>query len=49
MVTEALAGSSGHDEEDVATGGGGLADYLLVGAEVAVTEDAVKELGEGLG
>jgi hypothetical protein len=49
LVAEALAGSGGHDEEDVATGGGGLADHLLVGAEVAVAEDAVEELGEGLG
>jgi len=49
LVAEALAGSGGHDEEDVATGGGGLADHLLVGAEVAVTEDAVEKLGEGLG
>jgi hypothetical protein len=49
LVAEAFAGSCGHDEEDVATGGGGLADHLLVGAEVAVTEDAVEEFGEGLG
>ncbi len=49
LVAEALAGSGGHDEEDVAPGGGGFADHLLVGAEVAVTEDAVEELGEGLG
>ena len=49
LVAEALAGSGGHDEEDVATGGGGLADLLLMGSEGAVTEDAVKELGEGFG
>ena len=49
LVAEALAGSGGHDEQDVAAGGGGFADGLLVGAEVAVAEDAVEELGEGLG
>jgi hypothetical protein len=49
LVAEALAGSGGHDQEDVAAGCGGLADYLLVGAKLAVTEDAVEELGEGLG
>jgi hypothetical protein len=49
LVAEALAGACGHDEQDVATGGGGFADVTLVGAEVAVTEDAVEELGEGFG
>ena len=49
LVAEALAGSCGHDEQDVATGGCGLADLALVGAEVAVTEDAVKDFREGFG
>jgi len=49
LVAEALAGSCGHDEQDVSAGGCGLADVALVGAEVAVTEDAVEELGESFG
>ena len=49
LVAEGLAGSGGHDEQDVAAVGGGVADGFLVGAEVAVAEDAVEELGEGLG
>ena len=49
LVAEALAGSSRHDEKDVAAAGGGLADDLLVRAKLAVTEDAVQKLGEGLG
>jgi hypothetical protein len=49
LVAEAFAGSGGHDEEGIATGGCGFADLLLVGAEGSVTEDAVKEFGEGLG
>ena len=49
LVAEALAGSGGHDEQDVAARGCGLADLVLVGAEVAVTEDAVEEFREGFG
>ncbi len=49
LVAEALAGAGGHDEQDVATGCCGLADDLLVRTELAVTEDAVEELGEGFG
>ena len=49
LVAETLAGSSGHDEQDIATGGSSLAYHLLVCTEVAVTEDAVEKLGEGLG
>ena len=49
LVAEGLSGAGGHDEQDVAAGGGGFADELLVGAEVAVAEDAVEEVGEGFG
>jgi hypothetical protein len=49
LVAEAFAGSGGHDEEDVATGGGGLADFALMRAEVMMTENAMKELGECFG
>ena len=49
LVAEALAGTRGHDEEHVTTRGCGLADVALVGAEVAVAEDALEEFGEGFG
>jgi hypothetical protein len=49
LIAEALAGSCGHDEEDIATGGCGLADPLLMWAKLAVAEDAMEELGEGFG
>ena len=35
LVAEGLAGSGGHDEEDVAAVGGGAADGFLIGAEGA--------------
>ena len=49
LVAERFACSCGHDEEDVAAGDGGAADVCLVGAEVAMTEDAVEEFGESCG
>ena len=49
LVAEALAGAGGHDEENVAAGGCGFAHIALVNAKVAVTEDAVEELGKGFG
>jgi hypothetical protein len=49
LVAETLASSCGHHEQNVATGGCGFADVALVGAEVAVTEDAVEEFGESFG
>ena len=49
LVAEAFAGSCGHDEQDVAAGGCSLADLALVGAEVAVTEDAVKDFWKCFG
>jgi hypothetical protein len=49
LVAEALTGASGHDEKDVATGGSSLADLALVGAEIAVAEDAVEEFGKSFG
>jgi hypothetical protein len=49
LVAEGFACSGGHDEEDVFAGCGGFADLLLVGAEVAVAEDSVKEFGEFAG
>jgi hypothetical protein len=49
LVAEALAGSCGHDEQDVTAGGCGFADVALVGAEVAVTEDAMEEFGKSFG
>jgi hypothetical protein len=49
LVAEALTGARGHYKEDIAACGGSLADLLLMGAEGAVTEDAMQKLGEGLG
>jgi len=48
LVAEAFAGSCGHDEEDVAAAGGGLADGLLVDAEAPVAEGLVEKGGEVL-
>ena len=43
LVTEALAGAGGHNEEDVSAGGRGEADSFLVGAEVGKTEGLVEK------
>jgi hypothetical protein len=47
LVAEALAGTRGHDEQDVAAGGCSFADLALMGAEVAVAKDAMEEIGKG--
>ena len=49
LVAEGFARAGGHDEQDVAAIGCCFADLLLVGAEVAVAEDAVEQSGEGFG
>jgi hypothetical protein len=49
LIAEALAGAGGHDQEDIVTSGCGLAYLLLMRAKLAVTEDAMQELGEGFG
>jgi len=49
LIAEGFARAGGHDEKDVAAVGCGFTDLLLVGAEVAVAEDAVEQGGEGFG
>ena len=46
LVAEGFSGSGGHDEQDVATVGGGAADGLLVGAKGFVAEGLVEQGGE---
>ncbi len=43
LIAEGLAGSGGHDEQDVAAVGGGAADGLLVGAKRGEAEGLVKK------
>jgi len=46
LVAEGFACSGGHDEEDVATVGGGSADSFLIGTERVEAEGLVKQGGE---
>lgn len=46
LVAEGFSCSGGHDEEDVATVGGGSADGFLIGAERVEAEGLVKQGGK---
>lgn len=46
LVAERFSCSGGHDEEDVATVGGGSADGFLIGAERVEAEGLVKQGGK---
>ena len=43
LVAEGLSGAGGHDQQDVAAVGGGLADGFLVGSEGGVAEGLMEE------
>ena len=45
LVAERLAGAGGHDEQHVASGDGGFADFLLVEAEGWESEDGGEDFG----
>src|SRR6185437_852616 len=44
LVAERFAGAGGHDEQQVSSGNGGLAGFLLVGPEAGVSENLRKDL-----
>ena len=49
LIAEALAGASGHDQQQVAARDGGTANFFLIGAEGGEAEDRVQKLGEVAG
>jgi hypothetical protein len=46
LVAERFSRSGGHDEQSVASVGGGSADSLLIGAEGGKAEGGMKQAGE---